>query len=95
MPQKHPAGEHRLLRRHVRSPPTGQTPLRESSGRRRGEIIESGHPIDNHASPVSPYEEEIEACIGRIVDEAVSQDAYAHPRDPARGTSGPETSTED
>jgi hypothetical protein len=33
---------------------------------------------DQHASPVSPYEEEIEACIGRIVDEAVSQDAYAH-----------------
>jgi hypothetical protein len=27
---------------------------------------------------VSPYEEEIEACIGRTVDEAVSQDAYAH-----------------
>jgi hypothetical protein len=33
---------------------------------------------DQHASLVSPYEEEIEACIGRIVDEAVSQDAYAH-----------------
>jgi hypothetical protein len=32
---------------------------------------------DQHASPVSPYEEEIAAC-GRIVDEAVSQDAYAH-----------------
>lgn len=33
---------------------------------------------DRHASPVSHYEEEIEACIGRIVDEAVSQDAHAH-----------------
>ena len=31
---------------------------------------------DQHASPVSPYEEEIEACVGRIVDGAVSQDAY-------------------
>jgi len=49
---------------------------------------------DQHASPVSPYEEEIEACIGRIVDEAVSQDAYAHRVPPrARGTGGPETST--
>jgi hypothetical protein len=26
----------------------------------------------------SSYAEEIEACIGRIFDEAVSQDAYAH-----------------
>src|SRR3954468_21665510 len=33
---------------------------------------------DQHESPVSPYAEEIEACIARIVDEAVSQDAYAH-----------------
>jgi hypothetical protein len=33
---------------------------------------------DQHASSVSPYEEEIEACIERIVDEAVRQDAYAH-----------------
>jgi hypothetical protein len=33
---------------------------------------------DQHASPVPPYEEESEACIGRIVDEAVSRDAYAH-----------------
>jgi hypothetical protein len=33
---------------------------------------------DQHASPISPYEEEIKTCIGRIVDEAVSQDAYAH-----------------
>ena len=32
---------------------------------------------DQHTSPVSPYEEEIEACIGRIVDKAVSQDKYA------------------
>jgi len=40
---------------------------------------------DQHASPVSPYEEEIEACIGRIVDEAVSQDAYAHRVTPPAG----------
>jgi hypothetical protein len=33
---------------------------------------------DQHASSVSPYEEEIESWIGRIVDEAVGQDAYAH-----------------
>jgi hypothetical protein len=32
---------------------------------------------DQHASPVSLYEEEIEACIGRIVDKAVNQNAYA------------------
>jgi hypothetical protein len=50
---------------------------------------------DQHASPASRYEVEIEACIGRIVDEAVSQDAYAHRVPPARGTSGPETSTQD
>jgi hypothetical protein len=50
---------------------------------------------DQQASPVSPYEEEIEACIGRIVDEAVSRDAYAHRVPLARVTSGPETSTED
>ncbi|MBZ9894551.1 MULTISPECIES: hypothetical protein [unclassified Mesorhizobium] len=31
---------------------------------------------DQHASPVSAYQEEIEACIGRIVDDAVSQDTY-------------------
>lgn len=35
---------------------------------------------DQHASPVSPYEEEIEECIRRIVDEAVSQNTYAHRR---------------
>jgi hypothetical protein len=50
---------------------------------------------DQHASPVSPYAAEIEACIGRIVDEAVSQDAYPHRLPPARATSGPEISTED
>ncbi|GGC76124.1 hypothetical protein [Chelatococcus reniformis] len=33
---------------------------------------------DQHASPVSPYQEAIEACIGRIVDKAVSQHTYAH-----------------
>jgi hypothetical protein len=32
---------------------------------------------DQHASPVSPFEEEIEACIGRIVEEAVNQSAHA------------------
>ena len=41
------AGQHCLLCRHFRIPPTGQTPLCESSGPRRGEIIESRHPIDN------------------------------------------------
>jgi hypothetical protein len=39
---------------------------------------------DQHASPVSPYVEEIEACIGRIIDEAVSQDLYAHRVSPQR-----------
>lgn len=49
---------------------------------------------DQHPSPVSSYEEEIEACIGRIVDEAVSQDAYAHRvPPPPNGTGGPEIST--
>jgi hypothetical protein len=48
---------------------------------------------DRHASPLSPYEKEIEACIGRIVDKAVS--AYAHRVTPARGTSELETLTED
>jgi hypothetical protein len=31
---------------------------------------------DQHARSVSRYEEEIEACIARIIDEAVIQDAY-------------------
>jgi hypothetical protein len=44
---------------------------------------------------VSPYEEEIEACVARIVDKAVCQDAYARRVPPARGTSEPETFTED
>src|SRR5258708_19377890 len=48
---------------------------------------------DQHASPVSPYKEEIESWIGRIVDEAVSQDAYAHRMPLSRGTGEPETST--
>src|SRR5258708_10458666 len=33
---------------------------------------------DQHASPVSPYKEEIESWIGRIVDETVMQDAPCH-----------------
>lgn len=31
---------------------------------------------DQHASPISSYQGEIEACIGRIVDDTVSQDTY-------------------
>lgn len=40
---------------------------------------------DQHATLVSPYKDEVETCIGRIVDGAVSQDAYAHRRPPVRG----------
>jgi hypothetical protein len=39
---------------------------------------------DQHGSPVSPYEEEIKACIGRIVDEAVVRQQRLGPK--AAGT---------
>src|SRR4051812_31888144 len=93
MPQKHPPASTAfsvVILGFLRP----ATLLRESSGPRRGEIIESRHPIDNQpggSSGQSWYPVSRRRHHYGIIDEAASQDAYAHRVTPADGRCGPET----